>query len=155
MSGLTLATTPLCISPVGPAALGELAQALDQAGLPSADLDGPKRWFFRFADAGAVIGFGGLEGGPRDQLLRSVVVYPGHRHCGRGSDIVRALEAQAAVQGCARLHLLTTTAAPLFLRLGYQLAAREAAPPVIASTRQFVSLCPASAQYLVKTLAGA
>ncbi len=131
MSGLTLVTTPLRISPVGPAALVELAQALDPAGLPGADLDGPRRWFFRFADAGAVIGFGGLEGDPPDQLLRSIVVHPDHRHCGRGSDIVRALEAQAAAQGCARLHLLTTTAAPLFLRFGYRLAAREAAPPSV------------------------
>ena len=47
--------------PLGPNALSELAQVLDQAGLPGADLNGPKKWFFRFVDAGAAIGFGGLK----------------------------------------------------------------------------------------------
>jgi len=52
------------------------------------------------------------------------------------------------------LHMLTTTALNFFTKLGYRPADRGMAPLAIATTRQFTSLCPASAHYLVKTLAG-
>ena len=65
---------------------------------------------------------------------------------------MRALEAEAARLGAVRLHLLTTTAAALFQVLGYRSAERAAAPPGIAATAQFTSLCPGSATYLVKRI---
>jgi amino-acid N-acetyltransferase len=48
------------------------------------------------------------------------------------------------------LHLSTTTAAPFFEHKGYVVADRNEAPPLIAATEQFRSLCPASATYLAK-----
>ena len=63
-----------------------------------------------------------------------------------------ALEAEAARLGAVRLHLLTTTAAAFFQGLGYQPAERTAAPPSIAATAQFTSLCPSNAAYLVKRI---
>ena len=114
----------------------------------------PGRRFFRAADAGGLVGYGGLEGSGPDLLLRSVSVLPDARGRGYGAAMVRALEERVAALGAARLHLLTTTAADFFARLGYRPAARDAAPPTIAGTAQFAQLCPASAAYLVKTLPG-
>ena len=59
-----------------PAGLAGLAQLLDAANLPSADLADPGRLFFRI-EAGSLVGFGGLEGAGADRLLRSIVVVRG------------------------------------------------------------------------------
>ena len=152
MSGQETMSTGLRLLPLGPDGLTELAQAVDWAGLPSDDVRLPGRRFFRATDGGGPVGFGGLEGDGPDLLLRSVVAHPDGRGRGHGAAIVRALEAQAAAIGAIRLHLLTTTAAGFFLRLGYEPAMRNAAPAAIAATAQFALLCPASARYLVKTL---
>jgi len=129
-----------------------LHAALDAAGMPSGDLLLPGRRFFRLELEGEAACYGGLEGDGPEMLLRSVVVPSSARGCGAGRAIVRALEAEAARLGAVRLHLLTTTAAPFFQSLGYRSTERAAAPPVIAATEQFTSLCPGSAAYLVKPI---
>ena len=132
--------------------LPALIDALDQAGLPSDDIGLPGRAFFRFADDDGVIGFGGLEGQIRDLLLRSLVVMPDRRWRGLGGRLLRGLEQEAAARGCKRLHLLTMTAEAFFLRHGYKAADRQIAPASVAASREFTTLCPASARYLVKEL---
>ena len=152
MSGQATMTTGLRLLPVGPDDLAELMHALDRAGLPDDDVRLPGRRLFRAVDGVGSVGFGGLEGDGPDLLLRSVVVHLDGRRRGQGAALVRALEERAAAFGGERLHLLTTTVAGFFLRLGYAPAARDTAPAAIAATAQFASLCPASAGYLVKTL---
>lgn len=134
------------------AELPALVRALDLAGLPSGDVRLPGRRFFRFMVGGETIGHGGLEGAAPDMLVRSVVVCPERRGTGSGAAIVHALERQASALGGTRLHLLTTTAAAFFVGLGYRLAPRASAPPAVAASRQFASLCPGDAHYLVKDL---
>lgn len=128
-----------------------LRLALESANLPVHDLDAPGRTFFSLSDPRGSIGYIGLEGSGADRLLRSLVVLPTRRGAGYGQAIVRALEATAAGE-VARLHLLTTGAAPFFRALGYADADRAEAPEAISATAQFTSLCPASATYLVKEL---
>ncbi len=134
-----------------PSSLEQLAVALAVAGLPIADLAEPGRTFFRFDDD-ALAGFGGIEGDGPDRLLRSVVVVHARRGAGVGRAIVAQLERLAAQAGTDRLHLLTTTAAEFFALAGYDVAERAAAPAMIAASREFASLCPSNATYLVKTL---
>ena len=134
-------------------ALDGLTQALNEAGLPVADLDRPGRVFFRFTDAGETVGYGGLEGAAPDMLLRSLTVAPDMRNRGLGGRIVAALEREAAALGVTRLHLLTNTAARFFAHQGYAPSGRDDAPPGVADCEQFRSLCPASAAYLVKQVA--
>jgi amino-acid N-acetyltransferase len=43
------------------------------------------------------------------------------------------------------IYLLTTTAPDFFAGLGFRRAGRKTAPPAIRATRQFATLCPASA----------
>ena len=143
--------TELTITPLKSSELAGLAQALDTAGLPNSDLAELDRMFFRF-DADSLVGYGGLEGQGIDRLLRSIVILGDHRGRGLGRALVATLEQQAGDLGVCRLHLLTTTAAPFFRALGYIDADRHAAPPAVAASREFASLCPASASYLAKAI---
>ena len=132
--------------------LSGLVRLLDAASLPSADFAEPDRMFFRFDADDVALGYGGLEGQGSDRLLRSVVVVSDRRGVGIGPAMVAALEQKARELGVQRLHLLTTTAAPFFRTMGYVAADRSSAPSTIAGSREFTSLCPASAAYLVKAL---
>lgn len=141
----------LTATSLGPDEIAKLASFLETANLPSADLADPGRLFFQF-EADRLVGYGGLEGGGADRLLRSIVVLPDRRGHGLGRALVATLERQARNLGVERLHLLTTTAAPFFRTLGYADADRGAAPPAVAASREFTALCPASAAYLVKAI---
>ena len=143
--------TELTITTLEPGELSGLAGFLDAASLPSADLAEPGRMFFRF-DADGLVGYGGLEGEGADRLLRSIVILTDRRGNDLGRALVATLEQKARDLGVRRLHLLPTTAAPFFRTLGYADAGRRAAPPAVASSREFTLLCPASAAYLVKAL---
>lgn len=128
-----------------------LRKALEEADLPTADIEQPGRLFFGLSDERGLIGYIGVEGDGGDRLLRSLVVLPCRRDSGHGSMLVQRLEASPPA-GVERLHLLTTIAAPFFRRLDYVDAERRDAPACIAATEQFAALCLASAAYLVKTL---
>ena len=147
--------TGLRITPLKPDALDDLADALAAAKLPVADLGEPGRRFFRFDDKAGAAGFGGIEGESADRLLRSLVIAPDRRGAGLGRAMLALLERAADDMGVRRLHLLTTTAAAFFRAAGFADAERNDAPAVIAASHEFATLCPASAVYLVKTLAEA
>jgi arsenate reductase len=136
---------------IGAAGLDELAALLNAAGLPTADLALPGRRFYRFATTlGETIAVGGLEGTDGDRLLRSLAVAPASRGQGFGKAVAASLERLAGADGGKRLHVLTTTAAPFFERLGYAPADRASAPADIGNSAEFRELCPATACYLTK-----
>lgn len=128
-----------------------LRKALEQADLPTSDLEQPNRMFFGLSDQKGLIGYVGLEGDGADRLVRSLVILPSRRGSGHGGTLVRKLEA-ILPEDVERLHLLTRTATSFFRRLGYVDSDRRDAPASIAATEQFASLCPANATYLVKSL---
>lgn len=135
-----------------PGDIHDLWRALVDAKLPSDDLTEPDRAFFRLEGEASAEAFVGLEGTGDDRLLRSLVVLPDRRGAGVGLTVLTLVEEEARRSGVRRLHLLTTTAAGFFRANGYVDADRGAAPPMIASSREFTALCPASATYLVKVL---
>lgn len=145
-------TNSLQFSIVSSAGLPALVQALREADLPGDDAALPGRVFYAFQLEGQHIGYAGLEGYGSHALLRSVLIVPRHRKRGLGSLVVREVEKLARQAGIETLHLLTTNQAPFFERIGYVLAPRQVAPPDIADTAQFKSLCPSSASYLRKNL---
>ena len=132
---------------------GALSKALAKARLPADDLDAPAHLFWRFEtmDSGPV-GFGGLEIHGEDALLRSLVILPPVRSRGLGTAVVVQLENEAALHGCRAVWLLTEAASGFFDRLGYARCDRAVVPPKIRDTQQFATLCPASADVLVKRL---
>ncbi len=77
-----------------------------------------------------------------DGLLRSMVLVPEYRSKGFGVAVLRVIEAMAAEQGIARLHLLTTTASGFFEQQGYAVNQRGSAPPMISQTEQFRGALP-------------
>ena len=130
-----------------------LAAALTKSKLPVDDLEAPGHFFWRFETVDEVpVGFGGLEVYGTDALLRSLVTLPPVRNRGVGSAIVAALEFEAGLLGCRSIWLLTTSAAEFFGRLGYAKCDRAVVPETIMETQEFVSLCPTTADVLVKRI---
>jgi arsenate reductase len=131
------------IGPDDPAFIAALAEA----GLPTDDLTSEPFRYFNWDD----VAFGGVGEGA-DALIRSVVVLPEARGRGYGVVIAESLVDAAREAGAERLWLLTTSAAPFFEALGWRVVDRANAPPVIAKSRQFSGLCPASAALMARTL---
>ncbi len=146
---------------IRPARAGDLAAVLallSQAGLPTTDL-APES-FDRFVVAAdrasgrdAIVGAVALEVHGAVGLLRSLVVMPAWRGRGVGEALVAAVEARAADAKLERIGLLTETAAPFFVKLGYAPVERNAAPAALRASSQFASVCPVSAAYFEKGLA--
>jgi len=130
----------------------DLIAALKAADLPTDDLQQPGRRFYRFEDDAGLIGYGGLEQICHDALIRSMVVVDARRGGGLGAEVLSWLEVSAAEQKATALYLLTTTATSFFQRQGYVVLPRSAAPAAIAASRQFSTLCPASAAFMFKEL---
>src|SRR5262245_60056945 len=109
--------------------------ALRKAGLPADDVESSTAHFWRFESMDLTpVGFGGLEIHGEHALLRSVVTLPPLRHRGFGRAIVAALEAEAQIAGCSTIWLLTTSAAQVFGRLGYESCERTSVPAAIRQT---------------------
>lgn len=130
----------------------DLRAALQAAELPIDDLEQTGRVFFRFADQGRIVGFGGMEPYGDCALLRSVVVLPDQRGRGYGEAISRRLLDEAGRGGARAVYLLTERAAAFFEHLGFAKVDRATAPAVILQTRQAASLCPASAGLFAKSI---
>jgi len=130
----------------------DLIAALEAAGLPTDDLHEPGRRFYRFDDDAGLIGYGGLERIGPDILIRSMVVVDARRGDGLGAEVLSWLEARAAERKATALYLLTTSATAFFQRHGYAVLPRSAASAAIAASRQFSTLCPASAAFMIKEL---
>jgi N-acetylglutamate synthase-like GNAT family acetyltransferase len=144
----------LIAKPLPPGERLALARALVKAGLPADDVDATGRLFWRFETEDRVlpVGYGGLEAHGRDALLRSVLVLPPARNRGVGRAIVRLLEVEAMTLKCRAAWLITADAAPFFERLGYTPCDRAKVPAAIRATKQFATLCPASATVMTKRL---
>jgi len=135
-----------------PEPTSDLIAALEATGLPTDDLQEPGRRFYRFEDDGGLVGYGGLEQIGPEALIRSIVVLDEHRGAGHGSAILSWLEAEAVGRKASGLYLLTASATAFFERHGYVVLPRSSAPPAIAASRQFSTLCPASAAFMFKEL---
>ncbi|MGU3457380.1 arsenic resistance N-acetyltransferase ArsN2 [Brevundimonas sp. M1A4_2e] len=130
----------------------DLIAGLEAAGLPTDDLHEAGRRFYRFEDDRGLIGYGGMEHAGPAILIRSIAVIDGRRNAGLGAEILSWLEAEASQLQATALYLLTTSATAFFQRHGYVVLPRSAAPPAIAASRQFSTLCPASAAFMFKEL---
>lgn len=137
----------------GASEFAALQAELQRADLPPIDTLDMRCRFFRFLQQdGRVCAYAGLDGDGADVLLRSVVVVSEFRRTGIGGALVAALSAEAAARGARRLWLLTTTAETFFSRIGFKKVDRSTAPPVIAATSEFVTVCPASAVCMSRAL---
>jgi amino-acid N-acetyltransferase len=125
-------------------------------GLPTGDLtDEHLEHFFFVGSDGSPIGLVGLEIHGRDALLRSLAVGESERGRGLGSRLVKRAESHAKAQAVRAIYLLTTTADGFCARLGYSRIDRSGASALIQGTKEFATLCPASAALMAKKIRGA
>ncbi len=116
--------------------------------LPTADLPDDLGWLRCREVDGERVAVGGLEPCGDHALLRSVVVEPTARGEGHGRALCAALLEEAEREGFVGVHLLTTTAAAFFAKLGFEEVPRESAPDAIRKTTEFSDLCPDAATYM-------
>jgi amino-acid N-acetyltransferase len=108
--------------------------------------------FFGVGAADTLTGLVGLEIRGSIALLRSLAVDPAQRGRGFATALVRRVEEHARSAGVKEIFLLTMTAKPYFLALGYAETERSMAPPAIRATKQFSSICQASATLMSKRI---
>ncbi|MCP4485892.1 MAG: GNAT family N-acetyltransferase [Gammaproteobacteria bacterium] len=132
--------------------LQALEALLKQSKLPLEDCEQHLGNCIGIFENGGLVASGGIEISGHLGLLRSVAVHKDFRRQGLAAAIIDHLQQQACSRGVHALYLLTETAGPYFARRGYRLIARDQLPPEIQITRQFQSLCPASAEAMVISL---
>jgi amino-acid N-acetyltransferase len=103
-------------------------------------------------DESKIIGLVGIEPYTDAGLLRSLAVAQEWRGRGFGGQLTNWAEERAHSLGIRELYLLTTTAEEFFARRGYRKIQREEAPSEIQATREFKTLCPATAICMAKVL---
>jgi amino-acid N-acetyltransferase len=118
---------------------------LESAGLPVADLDLVHQEFLVACEGGRIVGCAGAEHHGSAALLRSLAVAPEHRGKGLGDLLLRKGVDEARRRGARDLYALTTTIEPLLARRGFVRVERATVPEGIRRSREFASLCPASA----------
>ncbi len=94
----------------------------------------------------------GIEMFDDTALLRSLAVTENARGAGYAKALVTRVEEYAKKHGVNNIYLLTTTAEHFFLSLGYIKTERKTAPASIKCSKEFSSLCPDSAAFLIKPL---
>jgi N-acetylglutamate synthase-like GNAT family acetyltransferase len=127
---------------------------LEAEGLPTEDLADPGQSFFVFQDVTGLAGFGGFVVLGEEGMIRSVVVGPGRKAAGIGSEVAAWLMARLKGEGAKRAWLLTTRAANFFERHGFDRADRAKAPLSIRRTREFTELCADTAVLMTRNLEG-
>jgi len=149
----TIAATTLAAA--GPDDVPAIAALLRAAALPHEDFAAHLAHFLVARRGGRVVGAVGFERHGRSALLRSLVVAPARRGAGLGGRLVRRLTTAARRGGIRQFYLLTTTAERFFSKRGFRRIARARVPAAIAATREFHSLCPASAVCMTRALTAA
>ena len=140
------------ITELRPDQLEQLRTLLSTNRLPVDDCEEQADIFCGIFEDGELIAAGGLEPAASYALLRSVAVRESDRGRGLAQRITEHLLRRAERERRTAVYLLTETAADYFARLGFQAIERSDVPQAIRRTRQFDSLCPASATCMRLTL---
>jgi amino-acid N-acetyltransferase len=138
------------IEPAMQADIGSVLKLLTQCCLPTEGLVEHVDTCLIARSETGVVGSVALEMYGTSALLRSLVVDPGKRGCGLGKALTAAALDLATRRGVAEVYLLTETAPRFFSRLGFQPIERANVPEPVTRSVEFISVCPLSAQAMVK-----
>ena len=131
-----------------------LKQFLETNDLLNRDIEpADLKHFLMVRDGFGVVGLVGLEIKADCALLRSLAVKKRYRNRGLATLLVDKIEEYAQTLNINTLYLLTMTAEEFFNKREFKRIEREMAPSGIQSTAEFKDLCPASAAFMVKTIA--
>lgn len=130
-----------------------LKSFLNVNNLPSEDISLNNSYFKLYRDSNNdLVGSGGLEFYGPYALLRSLAVSQKLRGLLVGKQIVRDLLHEASNRKIKAVYLLTNSAYHFFTKFGFTELNREQVPNRIKSASEFVSVCPTSAQVMVRAL---
>lgn len=132
--------------------LASVVELLSRNGLPHEDVAPHLANMVVAKVNGRLIGTAAVELHGDAALLRSVCVVEAHRAQGVAGRLCELVIAHARNRGVRALYLLTTTAEEFFGARGFRPCDRNLVPPAIQGTREFLSLCPASAACLERKL---
>ncbi|MBI4892465.1 MAG: GNAT family N-acetyltransferase [Acidobacteria bacterium] len=104
------------------------------------------------AEDGTVVGVAGYERYGDASLLRSGAVAEERRSAGIGARLAADRLEHARRSGCATAFLLTDTAKEYWLKLGFEVTERAAAPAGIAQSLEWSHACPASSTAMRRAL---
>lgn len=133
---------------------GPVQRLLTDCGLPAEDIRDHIDHYLIARSGNDLAGIVGLEIAGSAALLRSLAVAGKYRGQGLATllyDRILAY-AYAHARGIETLYLLTLTAGGFFRCRGFADADRRSAPREIAATREFGTLCPDTAEFLVKDI---
>ena len=126
----------------------QLQSFLKENRLPFSDVQIDDNHYLLFYQKEELIGSIGLEWYQSHTLLRSVAIAEKWRGKGLGKIMVAEILKDAKRAQMDGVFLLTETAAPFFLQLGFTDFDRKQAPPAIQSSGEFSQVCPASARLM-------
>ena len=133
----------------------DVKRLLAQSNLPTNDLsDLNLDHFYACGQKGDPKGVIGLEAYGSEGLLRSFAVSEDSQGHGYGAALLSKLEQHAKNSGIDNLYLLTNTAELYFQNKGFKKISRQLASDAIRSTKEFSDLCPESATFMHKVIAG-
>ncbi len=125
---------------------------LKEYDLPTSDLNNESlQNFIGFKDKERLIGLAALESYETLGLLRSLVVDKDYRDRGLANKLIEQIIQLAKKRNASELYLLTTTAKDYFLKKGFDVVSRESVPDSVKTSSEFSSVCPASAEVMVKS----
>lgn len=120
--------------------------------LPFKDISACLEDFLLAIDGDKMVGVVGMERYGTYGLLRSLVVHPCYRSKCIASLLINNLEEIGNKSGITILYLLTETAAVYFEKRGYKYSFRNEVPDEVQASKEFSSLCSASAVAMHKKL---
>ncbi len=124
---------------------------LKEYDLPTSDLNNESlQNFIGFKDKERLIGLAALESYETLGLLRSLVVDKDYRDRGLANKLIEQIIQLAKKRNASELYLLTTTAKDYFLKKGFDVVSRESVPDSVKTSSEFSSVCPASAEVMVR-----
>jgi len=126
----------------------QLQSFLKENRLPFSDVQLDNSHYLLFYENEKLIGSIGLEWYSSNALLRSVAIAEKWRGKGLGKMMVTEVLKDAKKAKMDGVFLLTETAAPFFLQLGFTDFDRQQAPVAIQSSSEFSHVCPASARLM-------
>jgi amino-acid N-acetyltransferase len=132
--------------------LKQIKSLLDDASLPSVDIENHLPNFLVLEMSANLIGTIGMECYGDTALLRSLAVKKDYRNRGYGKELYYALKSKVKNMNVNSIYLLTETAEGFFSKEGFQKIARADVPPSIRQTQEYSILCPESAVCMVKIL---
>lgn len=126
---------------------------LKEEGLPFNDIDEHlDTIIIAEEEEGEIVGLGAIEMYGKVGLFRSLVVKKSKRNNNYGKEILHYIEDYATSNGINELYLLAEHASNYFKRQKFEEVSRDRVPDEIKSTKQFSSLCPATAVVMRKYL---